>query len=420
MPEQGRDHRGSRLTSTTQQADFDLSLLVLSGLKRDNPGAGEKVPDDAPLICYHGSGSASLAGVLRAGLQPSGQLLRSRSVPFGGELEFGLVPDRGVNNHLVSAVWQERPEGAIEYALANLTEKAWQPARDQPNVIKSSKQEATLFSDPSQLPFEQLRQYIETERQRTWPTLSATEQQLIRNPFPVIYGVAPHEGFSWRMMEKGAVSLECAISPVQPCNLVVFVPASKCEMVREVAREFASLVRVEAFSRMPCFSNSWSSYKHKQALSHLKSLDASTLPQIRECLLSEQLPHRLVELLLCKVGHITREPNQRMEGLTLLRKLIGAQHDSQFLALLYLSEFGDRTDLNLMSEVVRKARTQGDFIPLDARASFIRSLWKLGGFWGKVEAVVQLAVNVGDLGELLGVLQTADDDRTKKLLRWDF
>lgn len=194
---------------------------------------------------FHGSTSASLPGVFDAenpGLAPFRTLLQEGKVPFCGELWYAFRDGEG-GQGFISAVSGVNFGASVEYSLrAN----AWYPEKNNTKKLEEAIQRQEEKGDPGMEGFfiVPAKSALDIERRRinAWPSLSDEEQNLILNPFPVIYGIET-ENESRRISSDyrgergflGRIPLE---------DLTLFIPSSKVGLVRQfiASREYKTPV----------------------------------------------------------------------------------------------------------------------------------------------------------------------------------
>lgn len=160
---------------------------------------------------YHGSGSASFAGIFKDGralLRPAGKLLDEGIVPFSGELREGLAPKAqgggGINMLAISSVGRQNLDIAIKHALQHGC-TAWNPTIGKKNLEskqseldekRAAYQNLAATCDPrlrdhAQREIEafEVSRKIDEMRFEAWGLIDSGLHRYIENPFPVLYGI---------------------------------------------------------------------------------------------------------------------------------------------------------------------------------------------------------------------------------------
>ncbi len=190
---------------------------------------------------FHGSGSSSLLGFLGKspeGLVPTGELAKQGKIPFGGEMKFGIDSEFSVNQKSLSTFSFDNFERNVEYASQGFN-KGWTPEKAMQNIQELQKQSG-------EIPKKSIE--IEKQRIKQWDRLTSQEKALVEEGFPVIYGIAPapEKRMRWISYEGPSGQKEIAIAGgARPSEVrVVFVPADKVEMVRNILRNSNDTIRV--------------------------------------------------------------------------------------------------------------------------------------------------------------------------------
>jgi len=217
---------------------------------------------DTALNFFHGSNSASLEGVIKNGLRPFGELT---DVPFSGTLDTG-ISNQGINNYSISAVKAELAPRAYDYTTSKL--EGWNPYVHQKfnselteNLNKVLKERAQLESqindgsssfDTDQgvlkhfdSEISRINKHLDLEQRRiaAWDNLTEEQRDLIKNPFPVLYGIK-HEGESAPV--RSSVSGERGLPMVDPQNIIIFVLPEHKEKVEGLTRALGSQIPVKS------------------------------------------------------------------------------------------------------------------------------------------------------------------------------
>lgn len=146
---------------------------------------------------YHGSSSASLVGVLNgepAGLKSFGQLSEEGKVPYCyASLDLGKSK-RGINRKCISAVPPESIKDSVDYAL-RYSKESWTPDIGRRNLRWLADEISRFESRQNLMEYQhvvldllRLEKRVQELRIGNWSILSASERELITNPFAIIYG----------------------------------------------------------------------------------------------------------------------------------------------------------------------------------------------------------------------------------------
>jgi hypothetical protein len=213
---------------------IDIQPRTKQGAIGSDDGLSFRLPRVCPEA-LHGTSSAGLVPILVNGLVPTGKLLDAGKVPFSGELEWG-VGRNGVNNVSISLSPNSGVDpSAIRYA-SDSAENAW--ALDKSDYILQRAEAALADGQLGQeRRFRAERAIlIEILRQKQFPALSWTEQQLVLYPFPIVIGVALIEIKAFR----DGCNDECICDGAPPSKCAVFVPNAQLEYVRSIAKVLSS------------------------------------------------------------------------------------------------------------------------------------------------------------------------------------
>jgi hypothetical protein len=220
-------------------------------------------------VYFHGSGSASLAGVLSdemPGLMCTGELLKRGRVPYCGELKYGIkgYGKGGINMIFLSVVPEIAIKGAVKYALSEgkkifslemcseTIQKITQIiptierkiAENKPRKHQEEKNKVReYYSQLYELDlvyFKLMSTIIEKQLQQ-YPLLEPKSQEIISHPFPVIYKIY-YEG------EVVPINSDCSLErgiaePIGLENIEIFAPSNKLDIVYL----FGKNVRVSSF-----------------------------------------------------------------------------------------------------------------------------------------------------------------------------
>ena len=186
----------------------------------------------------HGSTSASLLSFTKYGdrsgcLFPLKELETLDKVSFCGELRFGSRKN-GVNQSCLSTVWI----GELEVTIPYTQQQGWTP--DTPVKIR----------DDSPDDMFEFQQKIQSARQSAWQQLDPIEQNLVADPFPVIYGIKSERIDSHKQVQSdipGEIGL--LDGALKEEIKVVFVPESKTTFLKDLLSRYGHLdIFVEPFN----------------------------------------------------------------------------------------------------------------------------------------------------------------------------
>lgn len=171
-------------------------------------------------------------------------------VPFGGALDAGLVT---VNENCISVTFLTGIYDALRYSRAGEwkgDDWGWNPQDQQVAIEQDLAEENRLKSLPSPSAWEQtlirlLSSPLALERDRLiqkrmldWRKLSALERSLVRESFPVIYGIRPLRKGVILEMPRSDSPTEVALLNGAPANeiRVLYVPENKMGLARSLLR----------------------------------------------------------------------------------------------------------------------------------------------------------------------------------------
>lgn len=235
----------------------------------NNPRSSELALSQGPFLSpdskvdfFHGSNSSSLEGVIKEGLKPFGEL---NTVPFSGTLDAGITKG-GINTSFISTVKSSLAPKAYDYTTAKL--EGWNPyvhEKINQNLIESR---AKILSERGSLEeqiakgaevsevdkavlkhFEQEISRIDTnldlEKRRldAWQNLTEEQKDLVKNPFPVLYGIK-HAGETTAV--RSNVSGERGLSKVEPQNLIIYVLPEHIEKAESLTQSLGSKIPVKS------------------------------------------------------------------------------------------------------------------------------------------------------------------------------
>lgn len=223
---------------------------------------GSFLSPDSKVDFFHGSNSASLEGAIKEGLKPYGELT---AVPFSGTLDAGITKG-GINTSSISAVKASLAPKAYDYTTGKL--EGWNPhvhEKINQNLIESRakilskrdslEEQITEGAEVSETNkailkhFEQEISRIDTnldlEKRRldAWQNLTEEQKDLIKNPFPVLYGIK-HEGETSPV--RSEVAGERGLPKVEPQNLIIFVLPEHIEKAERMTQALGSKIPVKS------------------------------------------------------------------------------------------------------------------------------------------------------------------------------
>lgn len=203
---------------------------------------------------FHGSTSASLPGVFdseKPGLVPAGILIENGGVPYCGELHMAFV-EGGANKDKVSVVPGFEFRGAVSYAFRD---EGWDPKK---GISELEKHERTLKNwagkevSQSQQKFQvdPLKALIDLEKRRLekWCDLKRVDRKIIREPFPVIYGLNTNNEMSPINSDYG---LEMGVhGKVELAEIHLYVPNSRVKFVTRYIKRRGLEAAVSEFEKL--------------------------------------------------------------------------------------------------------------------------------------------------------------------------
>jgi hypothetical protein len=179
----------------------------------------------------HGGSSASLLAFTEYGggtghLIPTGELERQNRVPFCGEIVFGR---KGVNLTHLSTVWV----GALKQALRYAVTAIWNPEFGQERLIESQQSRSSVERNAREITAKRLEQ---------WGKLTALEQSLVSDSFPVLFGLKVSR--PWVQVGVGSdVPGEIGLvgGALAEEIRVIFVPQERMELVQKILARFPTI-----------------------------------------------------------------------------------------------------------------------------------------------------------------------------------
>ncbi|MBT3835822.1 hypothetical protein HOD05_02815 [Candidatus Woesearchaeota archaeon] len=216
------------------------------------------------ITYYHGSGSASLVGVLSnnfPGLMPIATLFREGGVSYGGEGNVAQVIENV--DSFISTVTGGHLYVAIDYATKEGT-RSWTPEIGKKN-LNIIRQLLKLKENP-------LRKLgkvffkVENRRIRLWKQLSDEERDLIQNPFPIIYRFNEDGEFHNNLYFQSGREV-CVTKTIGVDDLNIHVPLSQIDRVERMARSKGHSPKILDFSELVMIDSLFED--HKRSLEKL-------------------------------------------------------------------------------------------------------------------------------------------------------
>lgn len=175
-------------------------------------------------------------------LRPTGELINSGHPPFGGEMGMGITPGRGINQRSVSMF-----DASFSYTpdyldLMQRVAQPWHPG-------SSTRDSHFLIGRPKSDQDEYLKQRekIETDRNNTFNSLSVDDQNLITNPFPIVWGLTSIS--MPRGVVQSSVAGECSFTSVPlPENTYAFVQDTDIPRTEQEFRRLKIKAKIMPFS----------------------------------------------------------------------------------------------------------------------------------------------------------------------------
>ena len=209
-------------------------------------------------VYFHGSRSSSLPGILQnEGLEAFDALRKKGITPLGGE-QSSLVYPNHINNDMISAVYIDNLDGAMDYAGAyagaNRNPFSFSDKMKEWNgsMFGLKKGDTKKFVDEYEWKYPGLRSRYENyfeELPKTWDNLSADEKSLANENFPVLYGLNPKAGSANRFfVPKTDIASEIGIGGKTTFDEIqgVFVPESFVDRTQTLFGDKAKVLPIES------------------------------------------------------------------------------------------------------------------------------------------------------------------------------
>ena len=364
------------LRQTAARSDRSTQINEIAEALRDRTNPAEMVPRHAPLLDFHGTSSAALFSIARAGLVPSGELLNENRAPFTGELQMGFIDRIGINRDSVSVVSAWGLEHAVQYALEQA--QPWSHAENAAQLAEAEAWLASVGSSVTPALGDAAERMIKLLRLRDSQSANLTERERneLSDPFPIVIGVCPHRGMTTKEARSDISSEQGIVGRVASANLVAFVPAPM--LARAQALADGHPLRIEPFTELGNYTVDHSRAV-KTFLRGLPVFDAARPSDLVALVPKLTDAHKTLFLFTArKISAWCESPDPIIakEAVSVLRMIAsGALTTTPLtsMCLYNLKQFGDRSDLPLFAKAAKE--NSGAY-----RYEYPRALIALGNF----------------------------------------